>query len=51
MMIGGHLQEGSAIYTTAELVIGELTHLTFSRPIDPVTGYDELIVASREPAA
>ena len=46
--IGGHLQEGSLIYTTAEIVIGELSDLAFSRPIDPETGYDELVIAPRQ---
>lgn len=42
--LGGHLMEGSLIYTTAEVVLGELPGLTFHRPLDPLTGYDELIV-------
>lgn len=46
--IGGHLQDGSLIYTTAEIVIGELTTLAFSRPIDPETGYDELVIRPRQ---
>ncbi len=43
--IGGHLQDGSEIYTTAEIVIGELENLHFQRPVDPETGYDELVVS------
>lgn len=43
--IGGHLQDGSEIYTTAEIVIGELENLRFQRPVDPETGYDELMVS------
>lgn len=46
-MIGGHLQDGSSIYTTAEIVIGELNDLIFTRPIDPATTYDELSIAPR----
>lgn len=42
--IGGHLVEGCKIYTTAEIVIGEATDLTFKREIDPQTTYDELCV-------
>ena len=42
--LGGHLLEGSLIYTTAELVIGELTQLAFSRSADTTYGYNELIV-------
>jgi uncharacterized protein len=45
--IGGHLQDGSHIYTTAEIVLGELTDLTFTRPIDPETTYDELVISPR----
>jgi predicted DNA-binding protein with PD1-like motif len=45
--IGGHLQVGSQVYTTAEVVIGELDDLRFSRPHDPETGYDELVVSPR----
>ena len=40
--MGGHLQEGALIYTTAEIVLGELEDVTFRREIDPDTGYDEL---------
>jgi uncharacterized protein len=46
-MVGGHLQHGNRIYTTAEIVIGELTDKVFSRPIDPETTYDELVIADR----
>ena len=45
--IGGHLQEGSEVYTTAEIVLGELTEVVFSRPIDPETTYDELVISPR----
>jgi uncharacterized protein len=47
--VGGHLQEGALIYTTAEVVLGELDDLTFSRPVDAETGYDELAVQPRGP--
>jgi predicted DNA-binding protein with PD1-like motif len=40
--IGGHLVEGCAIYTTAEIVIGEARGLIFARGTDPETGYKEL---------
>jgi len=42
--IGGHLMDGNLIYTTAEIVIGELEGVRFSRPIDPETSYDELSI-------
>ena len=45
---GGHLQEGSIVRTTAEVVLGELEDVTFSRPIDPATGWDELAIAPRK---
>lgn len=47
--LGGHLQEGSEIYTTAEIVLGELTDVVFSRPVDPETTYDELVIRPRAP--
>ena len=40
--IGGHLVEGCIIYTTAEIVIGELKGLRFTREQDAQTGYKEL---------
>ncbi len=42
--IGGHLASGCLVNTTAELVIGELEGVAFTRPVDPATGYDELEV-------
>jgi len=47
-MVGGHLMEGCLIYTTAEIAIGELEEVVFSRPIDPETTYDELVITPRE---
>ena len=44
--IGGHLQEGCLIYTTAEIIIGELDTVTFSRKFDEQTGFKELTVSS-----
>ena len=45
--VGGHLARGCMVNTTAELVIGDLPELEFSRPPDPATGYDELSVRER----
>ncbi|EKE22185.1 MAG: hypothetical protein ACD_7C00024G0004 [uncultured bacterium] len=45
-VIGGHLNEGCIIYTTAEIVIGEIENLNFSRSIDEKTGFKELIIQS-----
>ncbi len=43
-VIGGHLKKGCTIYTTAEIVIGELPGLEFTREPDKSTGFVELIV-------
>ncbi len=45
---GGHAQEGSIVRTTAEVVLGELDDAVFRRPVDPETGWDELVVEPRE---
>ena len=42
--VGGHLAEGSLVYTTAEVVIHELRAAHFSREVDPATSYKELVV-------
>lgn len=42
--IGGHLEIGCTIFTTAEIVIGLLTDTRFSRKPDSNTGYDELFI-------
>lgn len=49
--VGGHLMEGSAIYTTAEVVLVELPALVFRRERDPQTTFDELAIDRREKAA
>lgn len=40
--IGGHLEAGCIIYTTAEIVIGVSENFTFVRTIDTQTGFKEL---------
>ena len=40
--IGGHLLGGCLIFTTAELIIGILPNLRFTRELDEITGYREL---------
>jgi predicted DNA-binding protein with PD1-like motif len=45
--IGGHLLEGNKVYTTAEIVILELTDLEFGRIKDDTYGYEELIIEAR----
>ena len=42
MVYGGHLKEGCIVHTTAEIIIGELEDLLFTREPDELTGYDEL---------
>ena len=42
--IGGHLCRESKVFTTAEIVIGYDSNITFERNLDPKTGYDELHV-------
>jgi len=44
---GGHAREGSIVRTTAEVVLGELDDVVFRRPVDPTTGWDELVVEPR----
>ena len=46
-MRGGHLLGGCQVNTTAELVIGEIEGLTFSRETDTTTGYKELVISSK----
>jgi predicted DNA-binding protein with PD1-like motif len=45
--VGGHLLDGSIVYTTAEIAVGEIDGLAFARVKDPVTTYDELAVRKR----
>jgi hypothetical protein len=44
---GGHLLDGSLVYTTAEIVIGELDRAAFGRDVDSTYGYRELSVRRR----
>jgi len=48
--IGGHLLDGCRVYTTAEIVLSELTELEFRREPDPTFGYQELVVYPAAPA-
>ncbi|MET0649015.1 MAG: PPC domain-containing DNA-binding protein [Pyrinomonadaceae bacterium] len=47
--IGGHLVEGCTVYTTVELVIGEIEGVRFTREQDAESGYKELRVTRRAP--
>lgn len=40
--IGGHLEHGCIIYTTAEIVIGTSEEFTFLRTVDEETGFKEI---------
>ena len=42
--IGGHLMDDNLVYTTAEIVIGEVLDLKFSRKVDSITTYKELFI-------
>lgn len=43
---GGHLKNGTVVGVTAEMVIGEVEGMQFSREFDDATGYNELRVKS-----
>jgi predicted DNA-binding protein with PD1-like motif len=42
--VGGHLNAGSPVHTTAEIVIVELPQLVFDRDVDPATTWKELVI-------
>jgi predicted DNA-binding protein with PD1-like motif len=44
--LGGHLDDGCIIYTTAEIVIGASKEFSFIRSFDEQTGYKELEIIS-----
>lgn len=44
-VIGGHLLDGSNIYTTAEIVLGIVPNIIFKREVDLLTGYRELSIS------
>lgn len=46
--MGGHLMAGNKIYTTAELVLGLLPALTYTREPDPTFGYRELMIRRKK---
>lgn len=47
--IGGHLMDGSMVYTTLEISLGALTDLEFKRELDPATTFKELKVYPLNP--
>jgi hypothetical protein len=46
--MSGHLLDGCRVYTTAEIVLGELPGLEFRREVDPTFGYQELVVGEAQ---
>jgi uncharacterized protein len=49
-MIGGHLMPGCRIYTTGEIVLGELPDVRFARELDKQgSGWEELKIFSAAP--
>lgn len=49
VMRGGHVMPGCIVRTTCELIVGDLESLSFRREPCPLSGYDELVIASRNP--
>jgi len=47
-VVGGHLKEGCIINSTAEVIIGTLEDIQFTRDLDKNTGYRELKVCFRK---
>ncbi len=45
---GGHLKDGSVVGVTAEVAIGEIEDLEFSREFDEKSGYKELVVKMKK---
>lgn len=46
-VLGGHLSDRCIVYTTAEIVLGELEDYDLRREMDETTGYKELSVSKR----
>ena len=47
LMRGGHVMPGCIVRTTCELIIGELDDLRLTRELCSLSGYDELVITSR----
>ena len=45
-MSGGHLLDGCVVFTTAEVVVVELSDVVFDRQVDNTFGYRELVVTA-----
>jgi uncharacterized protein len=46
-VVGGHALDGCVVFTTCEIVLGCAYDVTFTRELDPRTGFDELVVGER----
>ena len=46
-LIGGHVMEGSIIFTTLEVVVAEMSSLAFTREPCQISGFNELVVKAR----
>lgn len=46
--VGGHALGDLEVFTTAEVVVGEASHLLFTRETDVQTGFPELVVQPRQ---
>jgi hypothetical protein len=42
LAFGGHLVEGSIVFSTMEIILAEITGMTLSRPVDAITHAAEL---------
>ena len=45
--LGGHLTDGSQVYTTLEIVLLAYPELEFSRVVDPNTTFQELLIKQK----
>ncbi|XP_036405101.1 bifunctional protein GlmU-like [Megalops cyprinoides] len=45
--IGGHVLGDVEVFTTAEVIIGEASDLSFDREMDERTGFPELVITAR----
>jgi predicted DNA-binding protein with PD1-like motif len=45
--LGGHVDKGCLVYTTAEIVLAEFPELEFAREPEPASGYRELVIGAR----
>jgi predicted DNA-binding protein with PD1-like motif len=48
LTLGGHLGEGSKVYTTLEIVLLVYPELEFERKLDPKTTFQELSISKRK---